>query len=138
MWTPFPQQRKSRGIFFLQGQWEPYIPTSAGLTVAQVECYIEDEVQEHYLQMKAKYIELWDKVWYTNVSSTLFNPGGCNGWCWQSQCGSQSRFPSIPLPLCSMPTSPHSKVLKDYLGNKPFIMHELRSIVSDNSLAVDH
>ena len=28
------------------------------LTVAQVERYIEDEVQEHYLQMKAKYIEL--------------------------------------------------------------------------------
>ena len=34
----------------------------SGLTVAQVERYIEDEVREHYLQMKANYIELWDKV----------------------------------------------------------------------------
>ena len=35
-----------------------------GLTVAQVERYLEDEVQKHYLKMKDKYIELWDKVWY--------------------------------------------------------------------------
>ena len=34
----------------------------SGLTVAQVERYVEDEVREHYLQMKAKYIDLWDKV----------------------------------------------------------------------------
>ncbi len=34
----------------------------SGLTVAQVVRYIETELQEHYLQMKAKYIELWDKV----------------------------------------------------------------------------
>ena len=38
----------------------------SGLTVGQVERYIEDEVWEHYLQMKAKYIELWDKV-FTKV-----------------------------------------------------------------------
>ena len=34
----------------------------SGMTVAQVERYVEDEVREHYLQMKAKYIDLWDKV----------------------------------------------------------------------------
>ena len=34
----------------------------SGLTVAQVERYIEDEVREHYLMLKSKYIELWDKV----------------------------------------------------------------------------
>ena len=34
----------------------------SGLTVAQVERYVEDEVREHYLQMKAEYVELWDKV----------------------------------------------------------------------------
>ena len=32
------------------------------MTVAQVQWYMEDEVQEHYLQMKANYINLWDKV----------------------------------------------------------------------------
>ena len=39
----------------------------SGLTVAQVERYVEDEVWEHYLLLKAKYIELWDKV-FTKVS----------------------------------------------------------------------
>ena len=34
----------------------------SGLTVVQVERYVEDEVREHYLQMKGKYVELWDKV----------------------------------------------------------------------------
>ena len=34
----------------------------SGLTVAQVERYAEDEVREHYLRLKSKYIELWDKV----------------------------------------------------------------------------
>ena len=34
----------------------------SGMTVAQVEQYIEDEVRECYLQMKANYIDLWDKV----------------------------------------------------------------------------
>jgi hypothetical protein len=34
----------------------------SGLTVAQVQRYVQDEVHEHYLQLKAKYIELWDKV----------------------------------------------------------------------------
>ena len=38
----------------------------SGLTVAQVERYIEDEVREQYLQMKAKFIDLWDKV-FTEV-----------------------------------------------------------------------
>lgn len=38
-----------------------------GMTVAQVERYIEHEVQEHYLQMKAKYIDLWDKVFNSNI-----------------------------------------------------------------------
>ena len=34
----------------------------SGMTVAQVQRYIKDEVREHYLQMKANYIDLWDKV----------------------------------------------------------------------------
>lgn len=34
----------------------------SGLTVAQVERYIGDEVREHYLMMKSNYIALWDKV----------------------------------------------------------------------------
>jgi hypothetical protein len=34
----------------------------SGLTVAQVERYVKDEVWEHYLLLKSKYIELWDKV----------------------------------------------------------------------------
>lgn len=34
----------------------------SGLTVAQVERYIEDEVREHYLKLKANYVDLWDKV----------------------------------------------------------------------------
>lgn len=38
----------------------------SGLTVAQVERYVEDEVREQYLQMKAKFIDLWVKV-FTEV-----------------------------------------------------------------------
>lgn len=34
----------------------------SGLTVAQVERYIEDEVRQHYLRLKSEYLELWDKV----------------------------------------------------------------------------
>ena len=34
----------------------------SGMTVAQVQRYIEDEVREHYLKLKANYIDLWDKV----------------------------------------------------------------------------
>ena len=34
----------------------------SGVTVAQVERYVKDEVWEHYLLLKSKYIELWDKV----------------------------------------------------------------------------
>ena len=33
-----------------------------GMTVAQLERYIQDEVREHYLKLKASYIVLWDKV----------------------------------------------------------------------------
>ena len=39
----------------------------SGLTVAQVQRVIEDEVREHYLMLKSKYIELWDKVLLTTV-----------------------------------------------------------------------
>lgn len=39
------------------------------MTVAQVERHTEDEVREHYLQMKAKYIDLWDKVFTDNIES---------------------------------------------------------------------
>lgn len=34
----------------------------SGMTVAQEERYIKVEVWERYIQMKAKYINLWDKV----------------------------------------------------------------------------
>lgn len=34
----------------------------SGLTVAQVERLIADEVQEHYLRMKENFLDLWDKV----------------------------------------------------------------------------
>ena len=37
----------------------------SGLTVAQVERYMEDEVTEHYLLLKSKYVDLWDKVFTT-------------------------------------------------------------------------
>ena len=39
----------------------------SGLTVAQVERYIEDEVRQHYLMLKSKYIGLWDKVFTTII-----------------------------------------------------------------------
>ena len=39
----------------------------SGLTVAQVERYIEDEVRQHYLMLKSEYIELWDKVFTTII-----------------------------------------------------------------------
>ena len=39
----------------------------SGLTVAQVERYIDDEVKQHYLKLKANYIELWDKVHYIHM-----------------------------------------------------------------------
>ena len=38
----------------------------SGLTVAQVERLIEEEVWEHYLQLKGAYIELWDKGIFIN------------------------------------------------------------------------
>ena len=34
----------------------------SGFTVAQVKRYAEDEVRQHYLHLKSKYIQLWDKV----------------------------------------------------------------------------
>lgn len=34
----------------------------SGMTVAQVERYVEGEIREHYLVLKARYIDLWDKV----------------------------------------------------------------------------
>ena len=34
----------------------------SGLTVAQVQRYMEDDVQQHYLHLKSNYIQLWDKV----------------------------------------------------------------------------
>ena len=45
-----------------------------------------------------------------------------------------------PFPSHFVPCRPHltAMFIKDYLENKPFIMRELRSIVSANSLAVDH
>jgi len=34
----------------------------SGLTVAQVERYLESEVYEHYLQLKQGYVQLWEQV----------------------------------------------------------------------------
>ena len=53
----------------------------SGLTVAQVERYVEDEIQEHYLQMKAKYIELWDKVFTTKIYIVFFAITCCEMTC---------------------------------------------------------
>jgi phage FluMu protein Com len=36
----------------------------SGLTVAQVEQYVEDDVRQHYLKLKSNYVELWDKVFF--------------------------------------------------------------------------
>ena len=59
----------------------------SGLTVAQVQRYVENEVREHYLMLKSKYIKLWDKVLLTTVYHVLkyrqfcslffFHLGGC-------------------------------------------------------------
>ena len=45
----------------------------SGMTVAQVQRYIEDEVREHYLQMKANYIDLWDKVFIIIIIKIMKN-----------------------------------------------------------------
>ena len=44
----------------------------SGLTVAQVERYVEEEVREHYLMLKSSYIELWDKVCTISNTKYLF------------------------------------------------------------------
>lgn len=51
----------------------------SGLTVAQVERYIDDEVRQHYLMLKSRYIELWDKVFTTimKVYSAMVISVGC-------------------------------------------------------------
>lgn len=73
MWTPSLQQSRSSRSLSPKGNGSHISLQQllqSGLTVAQVERYIEDEVWEHYLQMKAKYIELWDKVlkYHSNYS----------------------------------------------------------------------
>ena len=53
----------------------PFSPLPSGCLppapVAQVERHTEDEVRERYLQMKAKYIDPWDKVFTDNIESLL-------------------------------------------------------------------
>ena len=44
----------------------------SGLTVAQVERYIEDEVRQHYFMLKSGYIELWDKVFIFKYCYSIF------------------------------------------------------------------
>ena len=44
----------------------------SGLTVAQVQRYVEDKVQQHYLHLKLKYIQLWDKVHNNNNNHNIF------------------------------------------------------------------
>ncbi len=45
-----------------------------------------------------------------------------------------------PLPSHYIPCRPHLTLLfiRDYLDNKPYIMRELRTVLSSHSLAVDH
>ena len=92
--------------------------------------------------MKAKYIEVWDKVWYTKVSSTLLHflkiQLDAMSGIGKVNVAPRDGFP--PFPSHFVPCRPHltAMFIKDYLQNKPLIMRELRSIVSDNSLAVDH
>lgn len=38
-----------------------------GMTVAQVERYMEGQVREHYLMLKSQYLELWDKVQHLHM-----------------------------------------------------------------------
>lgn len=38
-----------------------------GMTVAQVERYVEGQVREHYLMLKSQYLELWDEVQYLHM-----------------------------------------------------------------------
>ena len=114
----------------------------SGLTVAQVERYTEDEVRQHYLMLKSKYIELWDKVFtkvffycysyyhgicflgchYLFVYS-LFNvyfsyTGRSHAWCRQGERGSSRCLPSIPLPLCSQPIPYNGYVREGLLGEQ--------------------
>ena len=74
-----------------------------GMTVAQVERHTEDEVRERYLQMKAKYIDQWDKVFIDNIESknTLSNVS-------DSCHGSYIMYISIyhPLQSCQVLTLP--------------------------------
>ena len=51
---------------------------------------------------------------------------------------SRDSFP--PFPAHYVPCRPHltSMFIKDYWQNKPYIMRELRAILSNYSLAVDH
>ncbi len=51
---------------------------------------------------------------------------------------SRDVFP--PLPSHYIPCRPHLTLLfiRDYLDNKPYIMRELRTVLSSHSLAVDH
>ena len=53
----------------------------SGLTVAQVERYVEDEVRQHYLKLKSQYIELWDKVILINYFACMHSKG-----CTQCVC----------------------------------------------------
>jgi hypothetical protein len=97
----------------------------SGITVAQVQRYVEDEVREHYLQMKAQYIDLWDKV------DAMCGIGKVN-------VAPRDAFP--PFPSHFVPGRQHltTMFVMDYWENKPHMMRELRTILSSNSLAVDH
>ena len=67
----------------------------SGLTMAQVERYVEDEVQQHYLQLidKSNYIQLWDKVYiFTAVKVFMKLCFFCN----------------VPSYLFTMPVTKHS------------------------------
>ena len=103
----------------------------SGMTVAQVERYIEEEVREHYLVLKSKYIALWDKVCiiknllFTSVTTfavlgtyhwSFLNLGGSYVWCWQDKCGFPQCFPSIPFPLRPLQTSSDDDVRQGLLG----------------------
>ena len=134
----------------------------SGLTVAQVECYTEDEVRQHYLMLKSKYIELWDKVFtkvfFTAIAIIMVFVSSVVIICLSihystsifltqveamhgvSKVNVAPRDAFPPFPSHYVPSRSHitAMFVKDYWENKPHIIRELRAVLSNHTLAVDH
>ena len=97
----------------------------SGMSVAHLERYAEAAIREQYLQLKATYLELWDKV------AALGGLGKVN-------TAARDAFP--PFPSHYVPKRPHltAMFIKDYWQNKDGLLRELRAILSGHALAVDH